>query len=79
MVLRTSARNRLPGKVVGVKLGNVMAQIDIQVGDNHVVAAITRESAEELDLKEGDEVVAIIKATEVMVGKFDAEDEQYGR
>jgi molybdopterin-binding protein len=56
-----------------------MAQIDIQVGDNLVVAVITRESAEELDLKVGDEVIAIIKATEVMVGKLDGEGEQYGR
>jgi molybdopterin-binding protein len=79
MVLRTSARNRLPGIVTGVKLGGVMAQIDIQVGDNHVVAVITRESAEELGLKVRDEVFAIIKATEVMVGKFDGEGEQHAR
>lgn len=78
MVLRTSARNQLPGKIVAVKLGNVMAQIDIQVGDHRVVAAITRDSAEELELREGDEVVAIIKATEVMVGKVDGEDERRG-
>lgn len=73
MVLRTSARNRLPGKVTAIKLGSVMAQIDIQVGDNHLTAAITRDSAEELELKVGDEVVAIIKSTEVMVGKLDGE------
>jgi molybdopterin-binding protein len=79
MVLRTSARNRLPGKVTAVKLGGVMAQINIQVGDHPVVAVVTRESAEELDLKVGDEVIAIIKATEVMVGKFDEEGEQHGR
>jgi molybdopterin-binding protein len=79
MALRTSARNRLAGKVTATKLGGVMAQIDIQVGDNLVVAVITRESAEELDLKVGDEVIAIIKATEVMVGKLDGEGEQYGR
>lgn len=69
MVLKTSARNQLPGVVTAVRLGNVMAQIDIQVGDNHVVAAITRDAAVDLDLKEGDRVFAIIKATEVMVGK----------
>jgi molybdopterin-binding protein len=71
MALRTSARNRLLGKVAGVKLGTVMAQIDIRVGEHLVVAAITRESAEELDLKAGDEVVAVIKSTDVMVGKAD--------
>ncbi len=78
MALQVSARNRLPGKVVSVRLGNVMAQIVLQVGDNHVVAAITRDSAEELGLKEGDEVVAIIKSTDVMVGKVNAAGEHYG-
>jgi molybdopterin-binding protein len=69
MVLRTSARNRLPGTVTEVKLGSVMAQVEIQVGDNLVSAVITRDSAEELDLKQGDQVIALIKSTEVMVGK----------
>ena len=73
MTLRTSARNRLPGKVTKLKLGEVMAQIDIQVGEHTITAAITRDSAEDLALKEGDEVVAIIKSTEVMVGKLDGE------
>jgi molybdopterin-binding protein len=78
MALQVSARNQLPGKVVSVKLGNVMAQIDLQVGDNHVVAAITRESALELNLQEGDEVIALIKSTDVMIGKVDAEGERHG-
>jgi molybdopterin-binding protein len=69
MPLQISARNQLSGKVTAVKLGNVMAQIEIQVGENQLVSVITRESAEGLDLKEGDEVVAIIKSTEVMVAK----------
>ncbi len=69
MALKTSARNRLPGVITAVKLGNVMAQVDIRVGDNHIVSVITREAAEELNLKEGDQVLAIIKATEVMVAK----------
>ena len=68
MALHTSARNRLPGVITGVKLGGVMAQIDIRVGDNHIVSVITREAAEELGLKEGDHVLAIIKSTEVMIG-----------
>ena len=69
MTVSTSARNRLPGFVTAVKLGDIVAQIDIRVGDNHIVSIITREAAEEMDLKEGDEVFAIVKATEVMVGK----------
>jgi molybdopterin-binding protein len=78
MALKTSARNRLPGTVTAVKLGEVMAQVDIRVGDNHIVSVITREAAEELGLKEGDQVIAIIKSTEVMVGKSDGTDIQYG-
>lgn len=69
MALRTSARNRLPGVVTGVKLGDIVAQIDIRVGDNHVVSVITREAAEDLNLKEGDQVIVVVKATEVMVAK----------
>lgn len=73
MTLQISARNRLPGKVVSVKLGNIMAQIDVHVGDQHIVAAITRESAEELRLREGDDVIAVIKSTDVMLGKVTAD------
>lgn len=67
--MRTSARNQLPGTVRSIRLGGVMAQITVAVGDNEVTAVITRDSAEELDLQEGDDVVIIVKATEVMVGK----------
>lgn len=46
-----------------------MAEVTIRVGENDIVAAITRNSVEHLDLKQGDEVMAIIKSTEVMVAK----------
>jgi molybdate transport system regulatory protein len=68
--MENSARNRLAGVVETVKLGNVMAQIEIRVGNNRVVSVITRDAAEELGLKEGDEVVAVVKSTDVMVGKL---------
>jgi molybdopterin-binding protein len=67
--MQTSARNRLPGTVTDVRLGGVMAQIGIRVGDNQIDAVITRDSAEELGLAVGDRVFAVIKATEVMVNK----------
>lgn len=67
--MRTSARNRLPGVIRGIKLGGVMAQIDVAVGEQKVTAVITREAAEELELAEGDHVNVVIKATEVMVEK----------
>lgn len=64
-----SARNQLPGTIRSIKLGNVMAEVVIEVAGVEVVAAITRGSVEALNLKEGDQVRAIIKATEVMVAK----------
>ena len=68
--MEISARNGLTGKVEDVKLGEVMASIKIEITEPGVITAvIIRESAEELDLKEGDEVKAIIKSTEVMVAK----------
>lgn len=68
--MEISARNVLKGKVEDVEPGAVMASIKIEVeAPGHVTALITKESAEKLGLKKGDEVFAIIKATEVMVGK----------
>jgi molybdopterin-binding protein len=64
-----SARNRLKGTVEEVVLGTVMAHIVVRVGDNLIESAITRRSADELELKTGDTVTAIIKSTEVMIQK----------
>ncbi|MDI6898094.1 TOBE domain-containing protein [Methanocella conradii] len=67
--MQFSARNRLPGTVKDVKLGAVMAIVKVQVGDNVLESAITREAAEELKLKAGDKVTAVVKATSVMIMK----------
>jgi molybdopterin-binding protein len=64
-----SARNQFTGVIKSVKLGEVMAEIVITVGDLEVVSAITRTSAESLALRPGDEVKAIIKSTEVLIDK----------
>jgi molybdopterin-binding protein len=64
-----SARNQFKGTINSVKLGNVMAEVIVKVGDIEVVAAITRDSAERLGLKPGDTATAVIKATEVMIAK----------
>ena len=66
---RVSARNRLAGTVVEVKLGEVTAQITIRAGRQLVVAVITRDSAEEMELAKGDRVAALVKSTDVMVMK----------
>lgn len=68
--MEISARNKLNGKVKNVDLGAVMASIKIEVDEPGVITAlITKESAEGLNLKEGDKVAAIIKSTEIIVGK----------
>ncbi|MDQ1357635.1 MAG: hypothetical protein QOJ52_1065 [Acidimicrobiaceae bacterium] len=68
--MRTSARNQLAGIVKSVENGAVMSTVVIQLeGGQEVVAAITRDSAEGLELGEGDAVTALVKATDVMVGK----------
>ncbi len=64
-----SARNQFKGKVKSIKLGNVMAEVVVTVGNLEFVSAITRGSVESLNIKEGDTVTVVIKATEVMVAK----------
>jgi molybdopterin-binding protein len=64
-----SARNQLPATVKSVKLGNVMAEVVMEVAGVEIVAAITRGSAEALKLRPGDQVKAVIKATDVLVDK----------
>ena len=64
-----SARNHLKGKITSLKLGDVMAHVTIKVGQNIIESVITRQSAEEMNLKIGDTVTAVVKATEVMVSK----------
>jgi molybdopterin-binding protein len=63
----TSARNRLQGVVVAVKRDGVMAQIDMVCGPYRVVSLMSREAADELDLKPGDHATAVVKATTVII------------
>ena len=68
--MQLSARNQLAGTVVSVTHGSVMSTVTIRLtGGDEVVSAITRDSAESMALSEGDVVYAVIKATEVIVGK----------
>jgi len=64
-----SARNHLSGTVEEIALGGAMAHVVVRVGSNVVESVITRKSAEEMKLKKGDKVTAIIKSTEVMLEK----------
>ena len=67
--MELSARNKLAGKVKEIKLGQIMAEITIQIGENEIVALVSKASVDRLGLKVGDNAFALIKATEVMVGK----------
>jgi len=64
-----SARNKLRGQIEEIVLGDVMAHITVRVGENLIESVITRRSADELRLKKGDTVSAVVKATEVMIQK----------
>ncbi|HVT18072.1 MAG TPA: TOBE domain-containing protein [Thermoanaerobaculia bacterium] len=67
--MQLSARNQLRGRITEVRMGAVMAEVTVDIGGgNALVSAITRASVESMGLREGLEVVAIIKATEVMIG-----------
>jgi molybdopterin-binding protein len=65
--MKLSTRNRLPGTITEVVKGEAATRVSLQVGDNHMVALITRESADELGLEPGKEVTALVKATDVMI------------
>ena len=65
--MKVSGRNRLKGIVKEVTLGEVMAKVVLQVGDNRITALISKEAVEEMGIKEGKEMTALIKATEVML------------
>jgi molybdopterin-binding protein len=64
-----SARNQFEGTIKSVKLGGVMAEVVVSVGNLEFVSAITKASAEHLQLKVGDKVRTIIKSTEVLIDK----------
>lgn len=63
----SSARNHLQGTVLAVKKDEVMAQIDMACGPFRIVSLMSREAADELDLKPGDQATAIVKSTTVIV------------
>lgn len=67
--LDLSARNQLRGTILSLQIEGVMAEVRVRLGEQELVSVITRGSAERLDLKVGDEVFAVIKSTEVMIGK----------
>ena len=68
--MRLSARNLLKGRVVEVRRGSTTASVKIDIGGGMLItSSITNEAVDELSLAEGDTAYAVIKASDVMVGK----------
>ncbi|HUK11102.1 MAG TPA: molybdopterin-binding protein [Stellaceae bacterium] len=68
--MKLSARNQLKGKIVEVRKGQTTAHVRIDIGHGvQVMASITNEAVDDLGLKVGDAAVAVIKASDVMIGK----------
>jgi molybdopterin-binding protein len=68
--MKLSTRNQIKGEVVDVVKGTVMAKVKIDIGnDNIVTSTITVDAVNDLKLKKGDKVTALIKASSVMIGK----------
>jgi molybdopterin-binding protein len=68
--VKVSARNQLSGKVVGVQKGQTTAHIRVDIGGGAIVtSSITNEAVDDLNLKAGDDVTVIVKASDVMIGK----------
>ena len=67
--MKLSARNKLPGVIERIEVDGLTAKVVMRVGDNCIVAVITRESVDDMELRVGDTVTAVIKSTSVMLAK----------
>lgn len=64
---RVSGRNQLVGRIESVRISGLMAEVMLSIGDQRITAIITSRSAREMQLKSGQTVAALVKATEVMI------------
>ena len=69
VLVALSGRNQLRGIVDEIRTEGLLAQVRLRIGDQTLTAVITRDAVRELKLRRGDEAVAVIKSTEVMVGR----------
>jgi molybdopterin-binding protein len=65
--VKISARNQLAGTVVAINKGQAIANIELDIAGQRLVASITVEAADELGLKPGSDVIAVIKASDVII------------
>ena len=69
VIVSLSGRNQLRGIVEEIRVSGLLAQVRLRIGDQHLTAVITRDAVDELHLKRGDEALAVVKATEVMIAR----------
>ena len=69
LLVSVSGRNQLRGIVEEVRADGLLAQVRLRIGDQRLTAVITRDAVEELKLRRGQEALAIIKSTEVMIAR----------
>lgn len=69
VIVALSGRNQLRGYVDEVRVEGLLAQVRLRIGDQTLTAVITRDAVEELKLRRGDDAVAIVKSTEVMIAR----------
>jgi molybdopterin-binding protein len=69
--MRLSARNQIPARVTSINTGAAIANVELDAGGTRLVASITIEAVQQLGLTEGTEVIAVIKASDVIIAKND--------
>ena len=69
VIVSLSGRNQLRGYVDEVRVEGLLAQVRLRIGDQTLTAVITRDAVDELKLRRGDEALAIVKSTEVMIAR----------
>jgi molybdopterin-binding protein len=69
IIVALSGRNQLHGYVEEIRIDGLLAQVRLRIGDQSLTAVITRDAVDELRLRRGDDALAIVKATEVMIGR----------
>ena len=69
--MKLSARNQIPARITSINSGEAIANVELDANGTRLVASITVEAVKQLGLKEGTEVTAVIKASDVLVGIAD--------
>jgi molybdopterin-binding protein len=68
--MELSARNQIAGRITSVRVDGLMAEVSVDIGGGkEIISTITRTSAQRLDLKAGDQVTMVIKASEVLIAR----------